>query len=386
VGDVLHRTETVNPLLSPGSEFDYIDVSSISNLTYCIEKTQRLKGKDAPSRARKLVRSNDVLFATVRPTLRRVAIVPDELDNQICSTGYCVLRPRAAVDHRFVYYWLLSQEFLEQMAAIQKGASYPAVTDAEVKAQNFAYPPLPEQHRIVRILDEAFAAIAKAKANTEKNLQNAREVFETKLRSIFSSLISQATVPIGKVARVYDGPHATPKTVEVGPIFLGIGALLDGRVNLRQTRHVTTSDFEMWTRRVKPQANDIVFSYETRLGQAALIPEGLDCCLGRRMGLIRVDEHRVLARFLVYQYISQPFRHYLNSKVVKGATVDRISIKEFPSFRVALPPLAEQERIASGLDTVRESTERLEQSYRQKLAALDRLKQSLLHQAFSGNL
>ncbi len=76
LGDVLEKTETVNPQQSPNTEFDYIDVSSVSNETLNIQETQRLKGKDAPSRARRLVRANDVLFATIRPTLRRIAIVP----------------------------------------------------------------------------------------------------------------------------------------------------------------------------------------------------------------------------------------------------------------------------------------------------------------------
>jgi len=101
LGEVLQQTETVNPLRSPQTEFDYIDVSSISNATFQIETTQRLEGKDAPSRARKLVRSNDILFATIRPTLQRIAIVPAHLDRQVCSTGYFVLRAKSGIDHRF---------------------------------------------------------------------------------------------------------------------------------------------------------------------------------------------------------------------------------------------------------------------------------------------
>ena len=99
LGEILQKTETVNPLQSPEAEFDYIDVSSVSKSTFQIEATQRLKGKDAPSRARKLVRANDVLFATIRPTLQRIAIVPEHLANQVCSTGYFVLRPAPEIDY-----------------------------------------------------------------------------------------------------------------------------------------------------------------------------------------------------------------------------------------------------------------------------------------------
>ena len=86
LGDVLVKTETTDPTRSPSTEFDYIDVSSVSTETLTIQETQRLKGNDAPSRARRLVRANDVLFATIRPTLRRIALVPEELDKQVCST------------------------------------------------------------------------------------------------------------------------------------------------------------------------------------------------------------------------------------------------------------------------------------------------------------
>lgn len=186
LADVLQKTETVNPQQAPESEFDYVDVSSVSNSTFQIEVTQRLKGKDAPSRARKLVRTNDVLFATIRPTLQRIAIVPENLDRQFCSTGYFVLRAKPEIHHRYLFYSLFTENFNTQMTALQKGASYPAVTDGEVRSQVISFPPLPEQHRIVAILDEAFDGIATAKANAEKNLQNAREIFNSILESVFT--------------------------------------------------------------------------------------------------------------------------------------------------------------------------------------------------------
>ena len=160
------------------------------------------------------------------------------------------------------------------------------------------------------------------------------------------------TKRLGDVADVYDGPHATPKTVDSGPIFLGISALEDGEINLRETRHVTEEDFSKWTRRVRPRANDVVFSYETRLGQAAIIPEGLECCLGRRMGLLRFNNGAVFPQYFLYQYISPQFREFLESKTIRGATVDRLLIKDFPSFPILLPPLPEQQRIVALLDEV----------------------------------
>lgn len=157
---------------------------------------------------------------------------------------------------------------------------------------------------------------------------------------------------VGEVADVFDGPHATPKTIELGPIFLGIGALQGGIINLDETRHVTEEDFKKWTRRVRPQADDVVFSYETRLGEAAIVPEGLECCLGRRMGLVRFNKGAVVPRFFLYQYLSPQFRKFLESNTIRGATVDRISIKDFPSFPIDVPPLPEQQCIVAILDEV----------------------------------
>jgi len=158
------------------------------------------------------------------------------------------------------------------------------------------------------------------------------------------------TKQLREVAEIFDGPHATPKTVDTGPVFLGISALQDGVINLGETRHVTEQDYKRWTRRVRPQPQDVVFSYETRLGQAAIIPGGLECCLGRRMGLVRFKGGAVVPQFFLYQYISPLFREFLDSKTIRGATVDRISIKDFPSFPIAFPPLPEQQRIVGILD------------------------------------
>lgn len=170
-------------------------------------------------------------------------------------------------------------------------------------------------------------------------------------------MVEWPRVRIGDVAEVFDGPHATPKTVEHGPIFLGIGALQNGRINLGETRHVTEEDFKVWTRRVKPQPDDVVFSYETRLGEAALIPEGLECCLGRRMGLVRANRQLLNPRYFLFLYISPDYQRFIQSRTNYGATVDRIALKEFPSFEIPLPPLSEQNEIATTLGVLDDKIE-----------------------------
>lgn len=156
-------------------------------------------------------------------------------------------------------------------------------------------------------------------------------------------------VRIGDVAEVFDGPHATPTKTKDGPIFLGISSLSRGRLDLSSTEHLSEEEFVKWTRRVTPQAGDVVFSYETRLGEAAIIPEGLRCCLGRRMGLVRTKPSELDPHFFLYQYLSPSFQELLASRTIHGSTVDRIALKEFPDFEIDLPPLAVQRGIAKAM-------------------------------------
>ena len=164
--------------------------------------------------------------------------------------------------------------------------------------------------------------------------------------------------PLGDLVEIYDGPHATPKKTANGPIFLGISNLDNGRLNLSQTNHLSEEDFKRWTRRVIPQKDDIVFSYETRLGEAAQIPPNLHCCLGRRMGLLRPKTDKIDARFLLYAYLGPRFQETLQSRTIHGSTVDRIPLTEMGSFPVDIPrDINEQRAIAHLLGTLDDKIE-----------------------------
>jgi type I restriction enzyme S subunit len=160
-------------------------------------------------------------------------------------------------------------------------------------------------------------------------------------------------IPISDISLgVYDGPHATPPTSNDGPIYLGIGNITeDGHLDLSYVRHIAEKDFAQWTRRVTPQAGDIVFTYEATLNRYAIIPEGFRGCLGRRTALIRPDPRRVDTRFLFYSFFGQKWRNTIEANRLSGATVDRIPIARFPQFPVLLPSLETQRRIASVLGT-----------------------------------
>ena len=146
---------------------------------------------------------------------------------------------------------------------------------------------------------------------------------------------------------IYDGPHATPPVSDDGAIFLGISNITpDGHLDLSDPKYISENDFPKWTKRVTPQAGDIVFSYEATLNLYAIIPVGFRGCLGRRMALIRPYEEKVLGKFLYYYFFSDEWRGTIAENTVIGATVDRIPLIRFPEFPVSFPSIEKQRIIA----------------------------------------
>ena len=159
-------------------------------------------------------------------------------------------------------------------------------------------------------------------------------------------------VPIGEVAQLFDGPHATPKKTLEGPVFLGISSLKRGQLDLSSTEHLSDEDYAKWTRRVVPSSDDVVFSYETRIGDVAIIPEGLKCCLGRRMALLRPDQTRLLPKYLLYYFLSDEFQDFLRTRTIHGSTVERLPLTDFPSYPVRIPPIQVQRSISETLQSL----------------------------------
>lgn len=151
---------------------------------------------------------------------------------------------------------------------------------------------------------------------------------------------------------IYDGPHATPPKSDSGAVFLGIPNFSNGRLDLSNIRYISEDDLPRWTKRVTPQAHDIVFSYEATLNLYAIIPDGFHGCLGRRMALMRPDESKVNYKFLYYYMFSSEWREEIERHKVFGSTVDRIPLISFPSFMVNLPDIATQEYIANILSAL----------------------------------
>ena len=157
---------------------------------------------------------------------------------------------------------------------------------------------------------------------------------------------------LGYIADIYDGPHATPKKIENGKYFLSISSLDNGSLDLSKSAFISDKDFIKWTKRVQPQKGDLLFSYETRLGEAALMPDNLQACLGRRMGLLRPKEDKVIPQYLLFAYLSPEFQKVIRKNTIKGATVDRIALNELGNFPIYIPDLKTQQSIAAVLSAL----------------------------------
>ena len=160
-------------------------------------------------------------------------------------------------------------------------------------------------------------------------------------------------IMINEICKVYDGPHATPNKTEYGPIYLGIDAITeDGMLDATQFAHLSEEDYIKWTKRVIPQENDIVFSYEATLGRYTMIQKGFHGCLGRRLAIIRNVSNKINTRWLYYYFRSPEWTSFIRNQTVKGSTVDRISVEDFPKYTVPLIPIGKQNRIVDVLDKI----------------------------------
>lgn len=174
-------TEKRNPTLKPDELFKYVDISSIDVVTGIIINPQELLGEEAPSRARKVIHEGDIIISTCRPTRGAVAIVPKELDNQICSTGFCVIRAKKGVSNKYLHFILRSAVVKEQFRKFSTGSSYPAILDGDVRKTVI---PLPKKTIQTKIANKVHKETNKRNALVEK----ANQQWETNLQSCIKDI------------------------------------------------------------------------------------------------------------------------------------------------------------------------------------------------------
>ncbi len=176
-----------NPSTRPDEMFRYIDIAGVDGEKGIITTAKTLAGRDAPSRARQVVRWRDTLISTVRPYLRATALVPRELDDEIASTGFCVLRPKIQNGYAWQYQLTRQQWFTEQLNARARGASYPAVTDADIFQLCV---PVPTDLALLERFDNEFETISETLAKASNVSLKVDELFNLLLQKAFSGQLT----------------------------------------------------------------------------------------------------------------------------------------------------------------------------------------------------
>ena len=312
-----------------------------------------------------------------------------DLDGEYCFASYLV---RLTVNRdrllpEFLNYFMNSAAFQASVKAKASRSINQANINASILANETVCMPesLEEQRRIVAILDEAFEGFATAKANTEKSLRNARELFDACL----GAALAQAGegVQLSKRATdISDGDHVPPPKSPTGVPFITISNVdkETRRIDFRNTFTVAPEYFRALKPHRKPQRGDVLYTVTGSFGIPVLVEDDTEFCFQRHIGLIR-PKPDMDSRWLVYALLSPQVRAQAEAGAT-GTAQRTVSLGVLRNITIPDVGTDEQRRIASQLDALSEQIDRLKDNARAKLAALEELKHSLLHAAFNGGL
>lgn len=184
INDVVVKTKNKNPLNEKDTPFTYIDISSIDNKSFKIVEPKQLIGSEAPSRAKKEVFQGDIVYSTTRPNLKNIAIVSENYNNPIASTGFCVLRTNEKTINSYLFYFLITEKLFEQIEPNIRGAQYPATSDNDLKNCNIPNTPYETQQKVVSYLDEISNKMEKIKQIQKEKMQS--------LKALKASILDKA--------------------------------------------------------------------------------------------------------------------------------------------------------------------------------------------------
>ncbi len=420
LGDVVKKTEQKDPKKSPEWRFKYIDVSSITRENLQIVNYKSYQGNEAPSRAKKLVENKDVIFATVRPTLKRLTLIDEDFDGEICSTAFCVLRTREDIlSQLFLLYAVQRDTFIEELGKIQRGASYPAVTDSDVKNQKIPLPPLPEQRAIAKVL----STVQGAKEKTETVIETTKELKKSLMKHLFTygpvpvkkfnefnelgvkelqnaqnsknssnsknsinlketeiGLVPEEwdVVRLGQVGQIVTG--TTPRTTV--PDYYGGPYMLIAPGDIGYSKYVVNaekhlSDKGLKVSRLLPKETVLVVCIGATIGKVAMTFAEQNAT-NQQINAILPNE----TIFSHYLYYAIAFRSPYLLPLAGRAAVPIVNKSNFSNFKIPLPPIPIQQKIASFLSAVDEKIE-VEQAKRK---SIDELFKSLLQNLMTGKL
>jgi type I restriction enzyme S subunit len=340
--------------------------------------------------AGKRVRKDSLLICTAsgsKSHLGKVAYIDE--DYGFAFGGFMgMLTPKVGLLPRFLFHAMTSRAYKDFIDSLSDGANINNLKFDDLARFPIPVPSLLEQRRIVAILDEAFATIATAKANTEKNLANARAVYESHLHAVFSQRDGEwaKQVPLEELTK--EDSQITYGVVKPGEegdvVFVRGGDLSRGRVLMHQLRTITSA-FSQQYKRTLLRGGELLISLVGQPGQVAVAPPELaGANIARQVGLIRLRDS-MEAEF-VRLFLESPVGQALLGARQSGSVQQVINLGELRQVRVPVPSKPTQVQVVARLEAFSADTQRLEVLAHRKLAALDALRASLLHHAFTGQL
>jgi type I restriction enzyme S subunit len=364
-------------------------IESISDATFDLDKVGYAELSERDKEKNRL-QPGDILFSHINSAVHVGKTAVFDCDEPVYhGVNLLLMRPKEVVTSAYLDHAL---KYLFQ-SGYWRGVCKQSVNQASVNQQDISrveirYPKsLAEQQRIVGLLDEAFEGLATAKANAEKNLQNARALFESHLQSVFTQRgpgwrndqLAALTVPDTPIT------YGVVKPGDEGEIaFVRGGDLALGKVRLSQLRTITRAVSDQY-RRTLLRGGELLICLVGQPGQVAVAPiELAGANIARQVGLIRLKD-LIDAEFVRYFLQSAPGVEALGARE-SGSVQQVINLGELRQVSVPYPGIANQRKIVAGLEAMETETQRLATLYERKIAALEALKKSLLHQAFTGQL
>jgi type I restriction enzyme, S subunit len=384
IGDVFKVVNGGTPNTGVASNWDgphaWITPAEMGNLdTPYISESRRTLTDEGLRTGADLVPAGSIILSSRAPIGHLVINEIPMAFNQGCKG----LIPSPAIDTKFAYYFLLTNVPL--LESLGTGATFKELSGGKLKEVGFQFPDLGVQHRIVTLLDEAFADIATAKANAEKNLQNTRSVFERYLLSVLNDKKWKWST-LGDLCTSVEYGSSAKSKAENGIPVLRMGNIQDGRLDWKNL--VFTDDQEEIQKYLLKQ-NDVLFNRTNSpelVGKTAIYKSEMPAIFAGYLIRINRKDDLLDGDFLTYFLNSQIALDYGKTVVISSVNQANINGTKLKSYPIPAPSLTEQKTIVKKLDELAQETHRLETIYRQKLTALDDLKKSLLHKAFSGQL
>ena len=385
IGDCVDKVATWNPLKSDTQDpFLYIDLSAVDKDKKVVNRNgiTEVTPNEAPSRARQLVRSRDVLVATVRPNLNGVAMVPEEYEGATASTGYCVLRADSkSLDSQYLYYWVQTNTFVADMMEKATGANYPAVSDKIIKESKIPLPPLTEQKRIAAILDKADAI--------RRKRQQAIQLADEFLRSVFLDMFGDpVTNPKGWDCYKLEDLVSKPITYGIlkpeefvpdGIPMLRIQDLKQGAIDVKGEFHLVSENLSGQYKRTVLEGGEIVISLVGSIGIVARIPLELKGSnVHRNLGVIKLKDSSVAE--YVESFMQLPQFMTILERVSKGGVHKLLNLADLKEVEIPIPAVGMIEKYTAIKEHVRGLIAK------SKAAEKELIFESLSQKAFSGQL